>query len=347
MVKMVTEENRIFSIVGKTLPALKATAMRDFFHLLLEDDIYDPKCHNKSDGEYRYGSNLIEFFSVDQWDKVKGRKRDYLWVSEANMLTFADWKQLILRTTEQAFLDFNPDDIHSWINTELEQKRAAAKGDVEVIVSTYKDNKFLTKETIDEIEYLRENDESFWKIYGLGQYGNIAGIIYEWFNADRIPDGCEVIYGLDFGFNNPAALVRLHIKEKNVWIEELFYQTKLSNHEIAEIMKAHLVGRDPIYADSAEPKSIREIHKAGHNIKECRKGPDSVLNGIRFTKTFKVHLVKSPNVQLEVNGYKWMEDRNGVTLDKPVKFKDHAMDAIRYALDTHYNKGRGKVIFSG
>ena len=329
------QKKALFSVVRKTLPALRSSAYRDFLEILRKNEIYNPSRHNKSELIYKIGGSEIEFFSVDQWEKIKGRKRDDLFINEANELSYDDFVQLSLRTTGRIFLDLNPShDQYHWIETKIKPR-----DDVEIIHSTYKDNSFLDQETINEIERLRSTDQNLWRIYGLGEMGMIENLVYNhWQLCDKLPEG-EDIMGLDFGFNSPTALIDVVIKDDDIYCKERIYQTRLTIGELIDNMKAIEIPKTKIiYADSEDPSNIRDLQQAGFNVYPANKGKDSVKNGIDKIKARGFYITKdSPNLQKEVRAYKWKE-KDGEPTDEPVKFNDHALDSVRYAIYSHLNK---------
>lgn len=342
----------VWSFVRKTLPSLKASAYRDFIEALeMMGCRFMPK-ENKSELTFDYQGRKVEFFSIDQQQKVRSRKRSILYVVEANEIDYKnDWQQLIFRTTHRAFLDFNPDDEDIWINTELEQKRQYTKKDVQVFVSTYKDNPYLDKSLIEEIEFTKDNDPELWQVYGLGQYGKITGLIYqaETELLDAFPfDRCKaIVYGLDFGYNDPMALVRVGINDTDIFIEEISYERhQLVSELIANFPEYGIKQNDIIYCDSANPGQIQEIYNAGYRgAKPAQKGPDSVRSGIKKLKQYKWHIVaSSSNLLYERRRYKWATDKNGETIkpEKPQDGNDHLLDALRYAVYTHTYKPKAK-----
>ncbi len=337
IVELFSGENKILSVVRKSFPALRATALRDVVDILQKTGLYPLVQHNKTENIIKHGTNILEFFSLDNEQKVRGRKRTHLWLNEANECSFEEWMQLIFRTSGRAFLDFNPDDINCWINTELEQKRLHTQGDVEVIVSTYKDNTFLDPVTIAEIEYLQENDPEYWKIFGMGEYGSISGQVFKNYTVvSQLPDEAKLVgYGLDFGFSNdPTALVEVRLGDGKLFVHEHLYQTGLTNPDIVAHFDALRLQRfDEILADAAEPKSIEEIYRLGYNVKSAPKGPDSINLSIDILRRYPLCITTaSLNLIKELRSYKWQTDKNGITVNKPVDFNNHAIDALRYVV---------------
>ena len=321
---------KTITICRKTFPALRASSMRDFFDILNKYDLYKEANHNKSNSEYLLNNNLFEFISLDQPQKVRGRKRDMLYINEANELYFEDWQQLILRTTDKAILDYNPSDEFHFIYEKIKPR-----DDAEFFITTYKDNPFLDIETVNEIERLRFVDENYWKIYGLGQVGSSQALIFRINECNSIPPEAKFLsYGMDFGFtNDPTTLVAIYQQGDNIYLKELLYQTGLTNRDIDEKLKFHLVERKEIFADSAEPKSIEELYRMGWNVKPATKGQGSVNIGIDMMKRYELYVTKdSVNMIKEFRNYKWQEDKNGNVLNTPVDMFNHTIDAIRYGL---------------
>jgi len=335
LVKAFDEKDDVFTIVRKTLPSLKASAMRDFFEILKNEGLYDERFHNKTENTYSLNGNLFEFVSLDQPQKKRGAKRQYLFVNEANELTLEDWVQLIMRTEKQAFLDFNPsiDDEH-WINTKV-----ITREDCTFIHSTYKDNMaFLPAEVVKEIEQLQFIDPLYWRVYGLGLPGMIRGLVFDnWQLAESFPKDCKwVMYGLDFGFtNDPTALIKVGLSGGELWFDELIYNRGLTNQDIARWMGELGMGwEDEVIADN-QPKCIYEIKKEGYNVKAAHKGKDkdSILAGIDILKRYRLNVTKrSVNLIRELKNYKWKEDQAGQPTNVPIDKFNHGIDAVRYAM---------------
>lgn len=328
----------VVTVVRKTLPALRGSAYRDFLEVLNTEGWYSEDNHNKSEMTYALFGNLVEFISVDQPQKIRGRKRNICFINEANELTWEDFFQLNIRTTDKIILDYNPSDEFHWIYDKL-----IPRDDADFFVTTYRDNPFLPKELIEEIERLQEADETHWQVYGLGQRGQSKETIYtHWKLCKEIPDG-ETWYGLDFGYNNPSALVRITFKDGIIYADEMLYQNKLTTNDLAEKLKEFGISRsDEIFCDNAEPKTIEELFRCGFNAKPCEK--KDIKEGIRKVKSLPLLITeRSTNILKEIKGYKWKVDKNEMVLDEPVKFNDHSMDAMRYAIFTKLAKPKWEV----
>jgi len=341
----------VFSVVRKSLPSLKATAMRDFLEVLHRSNLYRFVKHNMTENVFSYKGRIVEFFSVDDQQKVRSRTRTILWMCEANEMSFTEeFFHLSVRTDEKIYMDFNPDDPYIWINTQIEKKRTTLKGDVDVIVCNYKDNPFLSRAKIEDIEYLKESgDEDFWIIFGTGEYGGIRGLIYPEWSEWKFPEDGESFFGLDFGFSHdPCALVEMKIIYNYLYCREIIYETGLTNWGLGELLKSESIKKETIWADSAEPKSIEELRLMGFKIRGVKKGPDSVYYGITKVKEFDVRVTEaSTNIWMERRRYKWKVNRiTGETERKPVKRFDHMMNAIMYGVVGQTTMQVGKPTFT-
>jgi phage terminase large subunit len=227
-------------------------------------------------------------------------------------------------------MDFNPADEYSWVYD------VADKAGNKLIVSTYLNNLAnLTKEQIAEIEGLKDADENLWKVFGLGLRGTSSETIYtHWKMCDELPMRGEIIYGQDFGYNVPSALLRIEFFDGAVYWDELIYEPKLTTGDLIEWYKiVDMSKTGNVYCDAAEPKTIEELCRAGYNAIAADK---DVTEGIRKVKSMPLYITKrSTNLLKEIRSYKWKVDRDGKVLDEPVKFNDHALDAGRYGTFTH------------
>ena len=330
IVKALESENPlVISIVRKSMPSLRLSALRDFFDILKQYDLYNVENHNKTENTYLINNTLIEFFSIDDAQKRRGSKRDILFVDEANELSSEDFFQLNIRTTQTVYLGFNPSE-QFWYNDQLQNR-----DDVTIIHSTYKDNPFLSTEQINEIERLEFTDKQYYQIYALGEFAGSIDLVYSYTVVDHIPveQAKLVALGMDWGYtNDPTTLVEVWSWDDALYLNELVYDRGLTNQDIVTKLQEYEVDRYiESIADSAEPKSIEEVRRAGFNIKPATKGPDSILNGIDILKRKRLHVTKqSVNLINELNKYKWVTDKNGHKLNKPIDAFNHALDAVRY-----------------
>jgi phage terminase large subunit len=286
-------------------------------------ELYETPSHVRTEQTYNYPSgSYMEFFSVDDHLKVRGPGRDILFINEANLIDFDTFTQLLLRTKKCAFLDYNPADEFHWI-----YDKVLTRPDCAFIKSTYKDNPFLPNEQIKEIKNLKTLDENFWRIYGEGERGHSEGIIYtNWNSYNATPNGPS-FFGLDFGFNNPSSLVKVTESDKSLYVEELIYQSQLTNPDLISLLKQILPAYATVYCDTAEPARIEELRRAG--IKAIPANKD-VKDGILFLKSRSLFIhTQSVNLLKEIKSYKFLGKENKDMI--PLKVNDHAMDAMRYA----------------
>ena len=319
---------KIITICRKTFPALRATVLRDFLSILRKYDLYKEEYHNKSSSEYTLFGNLIEFISLDQPVKVRGRKRELLFINEANELYFEDWQQLLFRTSEKIILDYNPSEEYHWIYDKI-----IPREDASFLKTNYLDNPFLEKTLVHEIERLKYTDEQYWQIYGLGEKGISKAIIFNYYEYNILPSEAEFIaMGMDFGFtNDPTSLVGVGINGLDLYIKEYLYRNMMTTNDIHNKFK-EVVTNQVIYADSSEPRTIEELRRMGWRIRASLKGRDSVNAGIDLLKRYKIHIHKdSVNAIQEFRNYKWKEDRTGKLTNMPEDKHNHITDAVRYA----------------
>lgn len=320
------------SVVSESIPHLKRGALKDFLKILDWTDNFNPNNFNKSNLTYKFSNgSYIEFFSADQPDKLRGARRDVLFINECNNVTFESYQQLAIRTKKFIYLDYNPTN-EFWVHTELMND-----ADSNFIILTYKDNEALDPSIIKEIEKARDKAETssywanWWKVYGLGEIGTLEGVIFNnWQQIDAIPKEAELIgYGVDFGYtNDPTAIVEVYRWNNKRILNEICYQKQLSNSQIAKLITTKL----PAYCDSAEPKSIAELRMYGVNAYGVTKGTDSIKFGIQTMQEQDYLVTKhSTNIINELRKYAWDKDkRTGETLNKPIDDFNHSIDAIRY-----------------
>ncbi|NBW38148.1 MAG: PBSX family phage terminase large subunit [Cytophagia bacterium] len=316
--------NKVVSIIRKTFPALRATVMRDFLEILKDLDIYEKTNHNMSENIYRFpNGSIVEFFSVDDEQKIRGRKRDIAWCNEANELFYDDFTQLNMRTETKLIFDYNPSDSSSWLY-ELPKDESI------LIKSTYRDNPFLPETIKRQIEDLKRTDEALYQIYALGEKAISKSNIYSnWtFLKHRPAKFISYVYGLDFGYNHPTALMRVYWRDNDIFIEPVIYESYLTTSNLIEKMKILNIEENiEILADYSRPEIIQEMNNAGFNVLNANK---VVKKGIDNVKSFGVFCEEDQRVKKEYENYKWKKIGDNIT-DEPIKLYDDAMDAVRYA----------------
>ena len=323
--------NLEISIVAESIPHLRRGALRDFLKIMKWTNRYFDDRYNKSHLRYDFANgSFIEFFSADDSSKLRGARRDILYINECNNITFDAYNEMAIRTRKEVYLDFNPAN-EFWVHTELKHE-----SDADFIILTYKDNQGLDDGIVQQIEKNRLKAKTstywanWWRVYGLGEIGQLQGAVFSNYKLiDKIPDEARLIgIGIDFGYtNDPTSIIEVYKHNETRILNELTYQTGLLNSDIAKILPKNV----PCYADSAEPKSIRTIQLSGITIKGVTKGRDSVNYGIDVMQR-ENYLVTSQSTNLikELRSYCWDTDKTGKRLNKPIDNFNHAIDAVRY-----------------
>ena len=319
------------SIVSESIPHLRRGALKDFIKIMHITNRWIDSNFNKSTLKYTFSNgSFIEFFSVEQPDKLRGARRNILYINEANNIPFEAYQQLSIRTSHEVFIDYNP--THEfWAHTELIEDN-----DSDFLIINYKDNEALADSIVKEIEKAEvkaktsEYWANWWNVYGLGNIGSLEGVVFDnWKLIDRIPKEARLVgIGLDFGYSNdPTAITEVYQYNQQRILNEICYRTQMVNSDIARILPKGVT----IYADSAEPKSIEEIRRTGIDIRPVSKGKDSIMFGINTMHT-QDYLVTSNSTNLikELRYYCWATDKNGKKLNKPIDNYNHAIDGVRY-----------------
>lgn len=327
-----SQKNKLISVVSESYPHLRRGAIKDFLAIMEAHGYYREELWNKTESTYTFETgSKMEFFSADQPGKVRGPRRDILFLNEANAISYDTFTQLSIRTNEHIYIDYNPVAeffVHEKILNQPGQE-------YDFLIVTYKDNDSLPEAIVKEIES-RKNMKSFWEVYGLGQLGTVQGRIYrDWALIDEVPHEAKLErYGLDFGYtNDPTAIVALYKYNGGFILDEIAYQKGMSNKQIADTLN-NLDEKALVIADSSEPKSIDEIRIYGVNILPAKKGQGSVNQGIQFVQDQRISVTKrSLNLIKEYRNYLWEVDNEGRILNVPVGGLDHCLDAVRYALE--------------
>ncbi len=317
----------LISIVRKSFPSLRGSVMRDFMEIMRDLGIYKLNEHHKTEHMYNFSNgSSIEFFSVDNEQKLRGRKRDILWANEANELNFEEFQQLNMRTSSKMIFDYNPSNNYHWLYDLITRDESV------LIHSTYLDNPFLEQSLVKEIENLKNVDEGYYRIYSLGERGVLKSTIYTtWkYYEDEPTNYKDTVYGLDFGFNHPSCLIEVKYDDDNTWVKELMYKSNMTAQDmVQELDRLEINKSKEIICDSARPEVIEDLKRAGYNAKGAIK---NVKEGIDSVKTCNLHIHKSSiNLLKEISNYQW-KTKDDMILDEPVKVWDDACDSMRYAV---------------
>lgn len=323
---------KLTSITSESMPHLKRGAIRDFLNIMQEHNYYKEDRWNRTDFIYTFETgSKIEFFSLDMPHKVRGPRRDRLFINEANNIPKETFDQLEVRTRDEIWLDWNPTNEFWWYTDIMPTM------DVDFLVLTYKDNEGLPQSIVESIES-RKGNKNWWRVYGEGQLGEVEGMIFtNWRIIDEIPHEARLERrGLDFGYTvDPSALIDIYVYNGGFIFDERLYQKGMSNKQIADFTKNLDQAQTLVIADSSEPKSIDEISSYGVNVLPAQKGPGSVNQGIQYVQDQQISVTKnSVNLIREKRNYMWKTDKDGKIMNVPEDMWNHGMDAVRYGMES-------------
>lgn len=350
LLRMLLEPNQRFLVCRKVARTIRNSQFRLFKDLIAQYGLgqYFSVSEQRMEIICTLNGNQIISTGVDDPEKLKSLAQPTgVWVEEATELSAKDFHQLDLRLRGQQtgylqlILTFNPVNKGHWL---YQLFVANNKPDATVRQTTWRDNHFLDEQYLSVLQQMRLDDPDYYKIYALGQWGmRTSGAIYRYDLVDAMPETDLVLYGLDFGYNNPSALVKVGLNERDIYVQELIYKHNATNNDLIGLLRKHVPSPTAtIYADAAEPGRIEEIYRAGFNIHPARK---EVQDGIDRIKSFRLHVVKgSTNLINELDSYQWKQDRAGHYLDEPEKANDHACDAMRYAVHTHFTRKKNNIL---
>ncbi len=351
LIRMITEHKHRILVVRKVARTLRASVFQMFRDLIADEELTHAFKINKSDMtiECLDSNSSLLFYGLDDVEKLKSIAGiTSIWVEEASEVSQNDLDQLNLRLRSdsrelymQIMLSFNPISAHHWIKRKFFD---VGVDDTYIQKTTYLDNRFLPEQYLKVFEDLKKTNHTFYKVYALGEWGTLKGLIHESYETiDKMPSCFEKEYiGLDFGYNHPFSIIHVMIDKTNIYVDEIFYNTEFENNKVIIWMNKYYphFKSKKIYADSARPDLISEWHNAGYNISKANK---SVFAGINTVKKFNMFVTKtSTNIVRELGLYSWKEDKDGNSVDEPIKLNDDAMDALRYAL-TPYIQKAGKT----
>lgn len=336
------------SVVSETIPHLRRGCLKDFIKIMQSTNRWIDSNYNRTLLTYVFNNgSYIEFFSTDQEDRLRGARRNVLYINEANNINFESYYQLAIRTSNDIYLDFNPTE-QFWAHTEV-----LKEDDAELLILTYKDNEALPPNVITDLNQakIKAQTSSYWanwcRVYIDGEIGTLQGAVFDnWDQCDGIPANAEFVsYGLDWGFStDQTGVISVYKMDGELYVKEHLYKTHLTNNDISKELDSFGVGKRIIIADSAEPKSIEDLRRLGFNITPARKGADSVRASIDILQRYKIHITKdSYNLIKELRAYRWETDKAGQQTGTPIDYMNHLIDPLRYvALNKLSNKSSGK-----
>lgn len=338
IIKSVSEwQNYTIDIVRRTFPSMRISVIKDFEDILKSLNLYNKDMHNKSENTYKLKSNTFRFYSSDDEQKVRGPRRHIVFFNEVLEMKKMDVLQIMMRTHNLVLMDYNPSEEFHWVYDDI-----LTRDDVNFNKSTYLQNPFLAQNARKEIERLKKTDPNLWRIYGLGERGIAQTTVFknwDYYEGEIMKQEGQLFFGLDFGYNDPTALVKTKYHKEGVYSKQLLYKTNLTSQMIInELNKLEESGElkktDKIFADSARPEIIQEIKNAGFNVYPVKKGAGSKLRSINFVKKHKVFIDKeSIEFIKELRSYKWKVDKDDKVLDEPVDLNDHLIDSFFYSLN--------------
>lgn len=331
------------AVVRQTRPAIEASSFEDFKNIMLYMGLWRESNLNVTKLRYTFeNGSVMEFFGCDDEQRVRGRKRDVLFCNEANELSLDVWNQLKMRTTRFTICDFNPSfsDEHWLCNVNNDYDKTYFK------ITTYKDNPFLEQEIVDWIESYKDTNESMWQIYGLGIQRVVEGLVYPNYElVTRWPPWVTKQYiGIDFGFtNDPTAIVRVGLYRDDIYIDEIAYSRGMLTADIIKVLQGAKCKGLQIISESADPRLVREISRAGLHITPVKKGgrTPSILAGIEAVQSKHIYITEhSTDVEKEIRNYTFSQGKDGTWSNIPIDKWNHAMDALRYVVYMKGNKTR-------
>lgn len=329
-------KDRHLTVVSETIPAVKKGALSNFFEFMQVTGRWNQSQYNATDRIYKfYNGSIIEFNSFDSVGKAQAAgKRTDLFINEAPYIAYDVADALIMRTSGNVWIDFNP--THEfWAHTEI-----LSNPDAEFLLLKYTDNEALPKTIYDELmmKLDKAKTSAYWanwcRVYIDGEIGSLQGVVFDnWKQVSEIPTEAKLIaYGKDFGYtNDPTTLIGVWKQDGELYLKEFLYETGLTNPMICERLRSFGIKKEEIIADSAEPKSIQEIRMQGFNIHPAVKGKDSIASGIDVLQRYKINVTAdSLNLIKELRNYKWKQDKDGKTLNEPIDYYNHLIDPLRY-----------------
>ncbi len=320
------------SVVAESVPHLKRGVIKDFKKILESTQRWSREQWHSTDSRYTFrNGSYVEFFSADDNSKLRGARRDILYVNEANNIEFESYSELSVRTKQEVYLDWNPTH-RFWYHEHLE-----GDDDLDFLILNYLDNESCPESAIEYILKAKEKAktipywDNWYKVYGLGQTGMLQGTVFSNWTTGEFDISLPYCHGLDFGFNpDPCGLVKVAVdqKSKKIYLEEKAYLTNLGTDDIETLLKNRIENNGLIIADSASKLTIHDLRQRGINMQACIKGAGSILADLKLMMDYELIICgESPNLKMELNNYIWNDKKAGIPMDK----YNHLIDPARYA----------------
>jgi phage terminase large subunit len=351
-------KNIVATVAGQDMPNLRDGTAREL-DKILNNDFFGSMISkvNRSTLKYHFHNGaVLEFKSYDNEQDARNGKRHFLFVNEAQGLSFEIFEQLQTRTSIQTFIDYNPS-APFWVHHNL-----IGAPEVVRFISNYNDNGYLNESgawvsnlpeaIIKNIESKKDRPQ-WWRVYGLGLTGQVSGVVFPDINflpSIPPPEDCKrTVYGLDWGYDNdPTTLVRASIYEGELYAEGLLYETGLKYHQIAAIINELGVDTQKydLIADN-DSRGIDTLKDYGVYSTKAKKGANSIIEGIQIIKEYKLNILNNLDWKTEQLSYIYKTDRrtgkpNG---SDPKDDYNHYWDALRYAMEKlHRRKGGGGIL---
>lgn len=328
----INNDNWVITVVGQDIPNLKKGSIRDSLNIANENPFIQKFLvqYNQTEKTFLFkNKSIIEFTSFQNSQDAKNGKRHVLFLNEANGINYNIYAELEMRTSKRVYIDYNPN-AEFWVHSNVINLPNTA-----FFISNYEHNPFIDKNIVESILRLKDKDFQLWRVYGLGQTGKIEGLVFDYTLVEEMPKHLDkVAYGMDFGFtNDPTTLVKVGLSDGKLYGQEIIYQTGLTNRDIDKLLKENNIPKSfNIFADSADPKSIKELRLFGWNVLPADKGADSINYSIQLLKNYgSIHLTRdSINWIKEAKSYKWRELKDGSKTNQPIDAFNHCWDACRY-----------------
>lgn len=343
---------------------LMDTCFRDFAKILKDWNVPVKAIHEREGVVHFWSGGYCEFIGLDKADIGKGRRRDIIYINEANKVTLSNYADISQRA-KQMICDYNPDALF-WLNN--------LQNDKNFINLTYKDNEYLPEQEVKNIERYRElgyNEDGTirsefwvnkWLVYGEGRVGSVEGRIYNWKRIsyeDYKKISVTPIYVVDWGMVDPFGVAQMKYYDGNIYIHEVNYESenqiraRLKPTELMQINSKEEEGlviwlfqkwgvpkNAVIVCDSNRPSKIMTLRNAGWEYAYAIGHKSKLLDRIGMISNLNIFYTESSkNAEYEQMNYRYALDKFGNTMEEPVDCDNHIIDPVSYGIQHYFNKG--------